>query len=257
MTRKFLIFGTRPLPKYFSPFTAVFFLAFSSFGFALAPGSFVTKGPSGEKKIALTFDDGPGPETGQFLDLLDQYKVKGTFFMLSEQVKYRSSLARKVAERGQEIASHTPSHRNYVKHLKEIEKKFSGDSFGKEKAAEQTRQDLIDDMNASRAVIESATSKKLKILRMPHGIDRPWIKEAARESGFILVNWTYGSDWLTEPEEKLRSAYIKAIQPGGILLFHDGGSKRAKSLALTEAVIKAAQEQGYQIVTVGELLGLK
>jgi peptidoglycan/xylan/chitin deacetylase (PgdA/CDA1 family) len=92
---------------------------------------------------------------------------------------------------------------------------------------------------------------------MPHGIDRPWIKEAAKETGFILVNWTYGADWLSTPEDQLEKSYINAIEPGAIFLFHDGGSKRDKSLKLTEAVIKAAQEQGYQIVPVGELLGIK
>jgi peptidoglycan/xylan/chitin deacetylase (PgdA/CDA1 family) len=110
-------------------------------------------------------------------------------------------------------------------------------------------------MNESRHVIESATGKKLKILRMPHGIDKPWIKAAAKQAGFVLVNWTYGSDWLSTPAEKQIPGYVKAVKPGAIILLHDGWPKSDKSLAITEAVIKAAREKGIEIVTVGELLG--
>jgi len=45
------------------------------------PGDFFAAGPQDQKKMALSFDDGPGPNTEAFLDLLDQYKVKGTFFV--------------------------------------------------------------------------------------------------------------------------------------------------------------------------------
>jgi peptidoglycan/xylan/chitin deacetylase (PgdA/CDA1 family) len=210
----------------------------------LVPGSFVTRGPTTTKKIALTFDDGPGPQTQKFLDLLDRYQVKATFFMLSEQVGYKKATARMVVDRGHEPASHTTRHKNYAQ-------------VAKAKSIPEAKAELVADIKESRTTIEEATGSTLQILRMPHGIDRPWIKEAAKETGFILVNWTYGADWLSTPEDQLEKSYINAIEPGAIFLFHDGGSKRDKSLKLTEAVIKAAQEQGYQIVPVGELLGIK
>jgi peptidoglycan/xylan/chitin deacetylase (PgdA/CDA1 family) len=212
--------------------------------YALGPGSFVTKGPATAKKIALTFDDGPGPQTEQFLELLQRYHVKATFFMLAEQVGYKKAVAKKIADAGFEVGSHTTSHRNYAQ-------------YAKEKGQGQAKADLIKDMKGARKTIEEATGVTLKILRMPHGIDRPWIKEAAKETGFVLVNWTYGSDWIKMPEEEQTKEYIKALQPGAIILLHDGNPHREKSLRITEALIKAAQEKGYEMVTVGELIGVK
>jgi peptidoglycan/xylan/chitin deacetylase (PgdA/CDA1 family) len=204
-----------------------------------------------EKKIALTFDDGPGPNTKQFLDLLDRYNVKATFFMLSEQVKIRPEMAKRVSERGHEIGNHTTQHKNYKARLKEIKK------TSPENAVELAKKELVEDMNSSRDVIEKAIDHNMKLLRMPHGIDGPWIHEAAKESGFVLVNWTYGADWTSATAQELIPPYVKAIKPGAIILLHDGWPKSQKSLDITKAVIEAAKDQGFEIVTVGELLGMK
>ena len=224
-----------------------FLLLLNSLLFAAPqPGQLVTSGSSTEKKLALSFDDGPGPWTERFLDLLDQYKVKATFFMEAEQVGYRSKLAKMVAERGHEIGNHTLKHINYLKRSKDERRSIT-----------EVKAELLEDMNKSRAIIERATEIKLKICRMPHGVDRPWVREVAKEAGFVLVNWTYGADWTQTSDEELEKSYVKAIQPGAILLFHDGGKNREKSLRLTAAVLKAAQEKGYKLTTVGELVGIE
>ena len=214
------------------------------------PGDFYTEGPTTAKKIALTFDDGPGPNTQQFLDLLDRYQVKATFFMLSNQVKLRPAVAKAVVERGHEIANHTTQHMNYKARLKKVR------ATAPEGAVERVKAELVKDMEFSRVIIEKTTGRKLKILRMPHGIDGPWVREAAKQAGFIVVNWTYGSDWASSPIVQQVPGYIRAIRPGAIILLHDGWPKSQKSLEITEAVIKAAKEKGYEMVTVGELLGI-
>ncbi len=224
---------------------------------ALKPGDFVTQGPGTAKKIALTFDDGPGPHTDQYIALLDRYHVKATFFMLAEQVKYRPQVAKQTQEKGHEVACHTYNHLNYLQIYRANEKKYPNTSEGKAKAATESRQALVADMKKSREITEKATGVKLRLLRMPHGVDRPWVKEAARESGFILVNWTFGQDWLTSPEPVLEKGYLKALKPGAIFLLHDGGNKREKSLQITEALIKEAQAKGYEIVLLSDLLGLQ
>jgi peptidoglycan-N-acetylglucosamine deacetylase len=215
------------------------------------PGDFITSGPKGAKRIALTFDDGPGPHTDQYLALLDKYGVKATFFMLAEQVKFRPKAAKAVADRGHEIASHTFNHLHYGKVYKAA---LAKDPASPEKAVTEARGALVADMVKSRKIIEDATGARLTLLRMPHGVDRPWIKDAARETGFVLVNWTYGGDWIKTPLPQAQKDYVDAIKPGAILLLHDGGAKREQSLALTEAVLKAAKEGGYEIVTLGELI---
>jgi peptidoglycan/xylan/chitin deacetylase (PgdA/CDA1 family) len=207
------------------------------------PGEFFTSGPASEKRIALTFDDGPGAQTPEFLNLLDRYQVKATFFMLGEQVQYRGPIAKDVASLGHEIASHTYFHTNYLKKLKEV---------GDPSKAEEI---LLADMKKTQQLLEKTTAHKIIYCRMPHGIDRPWIKNAARRAGVVLVNWTYGSDWTTSPAEKLIPEYVAAIKPGAILLLHDGNPHREKSLAITEAILKAAKDKGFAVVTVGQMLG--
>jgi peptidoglycan/xylan/chitin deacetylase (PgdA/CDA1 family) len=223
-------------------------------GAALKPGDFVTQGPTTGKRIALTFDDGPGPNTAKFLDLLDRYHVKATFFMLGDQARHRPAVAKDVADRGHDVGSHTMTHIDYNKRYKYwLSQQVGLDA--KEKATALAKADLVRDMRDSRTVIEKETGRKLVILRMPHGIDRPWIKDAAKQTGFVLVNWTYGADWSSTPAELLKQSYVRAIHPGAIILMHDGWPKSDKSLAVAEAVIQAAQKQGYEIVTVSELIG--
>jgi len=219
----------------------------------LKPGDFITAGPATAKRIALTFDDGPGPQSEAFIVLLEKYNVKGTFFMLGEQAGFRPKVAKAIADGGHEVASHTFNHTNYLQVYKAA---MLRNSNVPEKAAADARAKLIEDMAKSRTLIEKATGRKLTLLRMPHGVDRPWVKEAAKKEGFVLANWTFGADWLKTPEDQLARQYVKAIKPGAIFLFHDGNRHREKSLALTEAVIKAAQKDGFEIVTLGELLGL-
>jgi peptidoglycan/xylan/chitin deacetylase (PgdA/CDA1 family) len=215
----------------------------------LKPGDFHASGPAKGKRLAVTFDDGPGVNTEKFLDLLDRYHVKATFFVLSNKVKNHPEVAKMLVARGHEIADHTTRHDNYKLRLKELKEKDP------QTAEAKATSELIDDMKKSRAVIESTLGVKLRFLRMPYGADGPWIHNAAREAGFVLVNWTWGADWDKDPAEKLIPGYVNALKPGAIILLHDGWPKSDKSLAITEAVLKAAQEKGYEVMTVGKLLG--
>jgi len=237
------------------------FLSFLALLFAAAlllagplPGDFFAQGPANSKKIALTFDDGPGRHTEKFLDLLDKYHVKATFFMLGDQVQTRPKLAREVAARGHEIGNHTSSHINYLQRLKELKKEFASQGLSDKEAVSKAKEELLADMGKSRRLIEKTSGKKVRICRMPHGIDRPWIKEVAKEDGVILVNWSYGADWTKTPIEKLEKGYLAAIKPGAIFLFHDDGKNWTNSLRIAEVVIKTAKEKGFSVIPVGKLL---
>src|SRR5262245_50324955 len=100
--------------KFRTLLTAGLFLSCSVLA-APKAGDVVTQGPTTSKRIALTFDDGPGPRTDAYLDLLDKYGVKATFFMLAEQANNRPKMAKAVADKGHEVASHTYNHTNYLK----------------------------------------------------------------------------------------------------------------------------------------------
>lgn len=208
---------------------------------AVVPGSFQADGPKTKKAIALTFDDGPGLFTGQVLDVLDHYKVKATFFMNGDQVQIRPQTARDVAKRGHEVGDHTWSHRNFY-------------PFEKKNGTEKTREAVREEIRKSKRLIEETLKGSLKLCRMPHGYHRPWIKEVAKEYGYALVNWTFGEDWLNIPEEKMTEEYLAKVRPGAILLFHDGGKGREKTVKIVPKVIEKARARGLKIVTVSELL---
>ncbi|MFN0117037.1 MAG: polysaccharide deacetylase family protein, partial [Elusimicrobiota bacterium] len=71
------------------------------------PGDFFASGKTSEKKIALTFDDGPGPNTEKFLDLLKRENVKATFFVLGQAVNKHDAVMKRIKQDGHEIGSHT------------------------------------------------------------------------------------------------------------------------------------------------------
>lgn len=222
-----------------------------SAGAAPAAGDFFASGPKDRKRLALTFDDGPGPETTRILALLDRHDVKATFFMLGQRVTRDEVTARLVAEAGHEIANHTWNHTNYKRRFREIQDEVGDD------AEDVARDELEADIRKTAEAIKMATGRNSALLRMPHGIDRPWINVAAKRAGHILVNWTFGMDWSRKSAEELSREYVDAIRPGAILLFHDGGRRRERTIAAAEAVIIAAKRAGYEIVPAGRLLGLE
>jgi peptidoglycan/xylan/chitin deacetylase (PgdA/CDA1 family) len=216
---------------------------------AVEPGRLYTQGPAGVKCIALSFDDGPGPETPRLLELLDRHQVKATFFLSGEMLEKWGSAAREAVKRGHELGSHTYEHRNYLQHYRDLAKGRPA-----AEAEAQAERDLVADMRRAHADIHQNTTVQVRLCRMPHGIDRPWVRQAARTLGYALVNWTYGADWQKGTAAELLPGYLGALRPGAIFLFHDGGRNRSKSFQLAEAVIREAKKQGLKIVTVGELL---
>ena len=223
-----------------SAFAGMTFVLFLSLAQALEPGSFRADGPKTKKSVAFTFDDGPGEFTPQVLDILDRYKIKATFFMNGDQVELRPRIAQEVATRGHEIGEHTYSHINFY-------------AYKKKNGLEKTKEKISDEMKKSREAIVKATGIAPRLCRMPHGFHKPWLGEIARSFDYALVNWTFGEDWLNLPEEKMAQDYIERLKPGSILLFHDGGRNRGKTVAILPKIIEEARKN-YQIVTAGELL---
>lgn len=200
---------------------------------------FYADGPSSKKEFALTYDDGPGYITDDLLKLLDRYGAKATFFVTGESVrKYPGRLAAERAA-GHLAGNHTDKHKFYPK---------VGKSPDREKILEE-------ELDGAAAAIAEAAGLKPVFLRMPNGYDRDWVRKTAARKGYILVNWTYGSDWTNIPEEKMAGEYLRNLKPGAILLMHDGGGKtREKTLRLTEKVLLAAEKKGLKAVTLETLL---
>ncbi|MDD5020592.1 MAG: polysaccharide deacetylase family protein [Endomicrobiaceae bacterium] len=218
-------------------FLILFFLIFtetSSFS-----DVFYANGDGKKKQIALTFDDGPGKNTKEILDILKEKNIKATFFISGSSVHGKKATVKAIYDSGNEIANHTYSHVNFFKYKKpDIEDKIKSEIFKCE------------------TIIHAITNYKTKLLRIPHGFSRAPSQKVAKELGYIIVNWSFGCDWNTKlTQEQMYQLYKKNIKSGAIFLMHD--SKKSKKVVnFLPQLIDDIKQEGYDIVTVSELLNL-
>lgn len=212
---------------------------------AMAPtsqfyGSTLVRGTN-RRRLALTFDDGPNdPHTLKLLEVLAKHEVRGTFFMIGRYVQQRPQIAREVAQAGHVIGNHTFTHPNLI---------FCSEM--------QTRVQLSE---CNRA-IEDAVGQTPKFFRPPFGGRRPSTLRIARELGLEPVMWNVtGFDWDAHSSEAVERKVSKQVRGGDIVLLHDGGHRqigldRSHTVAATERLVARYKSEGYQFVTIPEILG--
>ncbi|WP_308415410.1 polysaccharide deacetylase family protein [Sporanaerobium hydrogeniformans] len=196
------------------------------------------KGLSDKKRVALTFDDWATDDTvDRILDTLDAYGVKATFFLRAKGVENNPSLAYAISQRGHEIANHTYSHQNL-------------DTL--------TKDEIKEEVKKAHEVISWAINKEAKrYLRPPRGILNEEIAQAIYEAGYptIVQYGPSARDWDSNNSAQYITDYmLKESYNGAILLLHilDDIHTPEALPALLEGLLK----EGYEIVTVGELLNL-
>ncbi len=205
------------------------------------PDIFFLQGPTDQKRVALTFDDGPDPRfTNGVLDVLNQYNVPATFFMLGSKAVANPKIVKQVQNRGHVIGNHTYSHPNLVKEsdIKTLEQ-------------EVTRtEDALNDIIGYRT----------KLFRPPYGFLYNELVEKLGEMNYYVIAWSVDSlDWQEDPPEVIASNVLDNIHPGAIILMHDGAEPdedRTNTIESLHQIIPALQKQGYEFVTVPELLNI-
>ena len=203
-------------------------------------GGTFTGGIRGSKQIALTYDDGPnGPHTLHLLEVLAKHSVRATFFMIGRYVQRCPDIARAVAQQGHIIGNHTLTHPRLI--------------F---KSAVQTQAELVD----CRQALEDAVGKHSNLFRPPFGGRRPATLRIARELGLQTVMWNVtGYDWNAPSAAVIESKVSRQMRGGDVILLHDGshramGADRAQTVIATENLIHRYRNQGYEFVTVPELM---
>lgn len=189
-----------------------------------------------EKKIALTFDDGPHPYfTEKILDILEKYNVRATFFMIGENVKNYPTIARRVYEAGHEIGNHTYTH----PHMKKI----SPDVL--EQEIKKT-EDALRELDIPRPAL----------FRPPEGFRSAEQVARIEGLGYRVVVWSLDThDWKNTASSLIEAQVLKTVQGGDVLLFHDYISGQNTTIAALKQIIPKLLESGYTFVTVSELLG--
>ncbi|MCB0928115.1 MAG: polysaccharide deacetylase family protein [Mycolicibacterium insubricum] len=185
------------------------------------------------KCIALTFDDGPGPYTDRLLKILADNDAKATFFLIGNKVAANPDGAKRIADAGMEIGSHTWEHPNMTTiPVDDIPAQFS---------------------RASDA-IEQATGTRPKLVRTAGGLVDDNVLAEARKQGLADINWdVIPFDWANDSNiAATRYMLMTQIKPNSVVLFHDVYSSTVDLVYQFIPVLKA---NGYHLVTVSHMLG--
>ncbi|MEH1796432.1 MAG: polysaccharide deacetylase family protein [Nostoc sp.] len=190
-----------------------------------------------QKIIALTFDDGPWPEsTAEVLDILKKNQIKGTFFVVGQNVKnYPNLLKQEIAE-GHVIGNHTWHH--WYQFL--------------------NPQAAAYEIDHTSDLIFQTTGLKTNLFRPPGGVMHNGVVDYARNSKYAIILWSSDSvDYSRPPVPKLIGNVFREAKPGGIVLMHDGGGNRSKTVEALPEIIANFRNQGYRFVTIPELLQIQ
>lgn len=186
-----------------------------------------------EKCIALTFDDGPGPYTDRLLQILKDNDAKATFFLIGNKVAANPEGARRIADAGMEVGSHTWEHPNMTSiPPAEIPAQFS----------------------RANDAIEAATGHRPKLVRTAGGLINDQVLAEARTQGLADINWdVIPFDWANDANlAATRYMLMTQIRPNNVVLFHDTYSS---TVDLVQQFIPVLKANGYHLVTVSHMLG--
>lgn len=194
----------------------------------------VALNPDG-KYIALTFDDGPSAKvTPRVLQTLEQHDAKATFFMLGNRVEMYPNIAAQVVAAGHELANHTFSHPN----LKKL-----------------THKEMTEEISKTNKIIEAATGVTPTLFRPPYGIYNQDILNYTTSENYTTIMWSVDSlDWKSRNPAAIKNEILNNITNKSVVLMHDIHTATAEALP---EILMALKKEGYEFVTVSELLSLK
>jgi peptidoglycan-N-acetylglucosamine deacetylase len=190
-----------------------------------------------KKIIALTFDDGPDPKyTGEILEILKQHNIHATFFVMGRHVELYPEMVKTTYKNGNVIGNHTYSH-PYLTNLSDdrIESELVGTS----------------------KLIDHIIGKYPILFRPPYGAHPLKSTDIVNKLGFITITWndtTNDYDEAQTTPAKIVNAVIKLAKPGAIILLHDGGGKREKTVKALPIIIETLKNEGYEFRTIPEML---
>ncbi|WP_166507545.1 polysaccharide deacetylase family protein [Nostoc sp. 106C] len=191
-----------------------------------------------EKVIALSIDDGPWPNTTlKMLDILKQNDVKATFFWVGQALQANPKIAKQVVAQGHAIGNHTWHH--WYRHMDEATAKS--------------------EIERTNELIYKTTGVKTNLFRPPGGVLNNGLAAYAKSQKDAVIMWSQTSAD-TDPHAKYQ-VFIKNVlrdaKPGSIVLMHDGGGDRQRTVQALPEIISGLKQQGYRFVTVPELLEMQ
>ena len=202
-------------------------------------GPVLAKVATDKKIVALTFDDGPYPPyTQELLKVLEEEKVKATFFLVGENAEKHPELVQAELKAGHEIALHSYIHRDQLK-----------------LSPEEVRQNL----EQGKATLKKISGVDVKYFRPPHGFKDWSVLQELELANLEAVNWSViPRDWTNPGADVIVTRVLEKVEPGAIVLLHDGDSPkytapREQTVQATRTIIQNLRQDGYSFVTISEL----
>ncbi|MBQ4074209.1 MAG: polysaccharide deacetylase family protein [Clostridia bacterium] len=182
--------------------------------------------------ISISFDAAwGGDQTLKILDILDEYDVKTTFFLVDIWTQRFPDLVREIAARGHEIGNHSTSHPHMTKLSKE-----------------KMRQELKVMSDEAQAL----TGVRPTLFRPPYGDYNNDVVLVAREEGYEVIQWSVDSlDWKNKGAQDLISRSTKNVKSGDIILFHNDSKYILDALP---AILESYRQQGLKVVPISQIL---
>lgn len=190
------------------------------------------------KRVALTFDDGPDKVyTSKVLDILHEYGVPGTFFLVGTQVEKFPDTAKRIVDEGHSIGNHSWNHADLSK-----------------LSAAAIREQI----SKADEAMKQATGVVPSLFRAPYGAVSKTLKAELNKLGRELVGWTVDPrDWAGTSVAAMRKNVNETVRPDGVILLHSFGGKNGdltNTLELLPLIIADLHDKGYVFVTIDELL---
>jgi polysaccharide deacetylase family sporulation protein PdaB len=185
-----------------------------------------------EKKIAISFDASWGADkTDKLLEILDEYDVKATFFLVGGWVEKYPEKIKAIYDKGHEIGNHSNTHPTMTK---------------------ISRAKIINEISITDAKIMEIIGERTKLFRCPEGAYNDKVIEAVESTNHYCIQWDVDSiDWKAQGAEREYSRVIKNTKPGSIILFHNDAKYTPQNLP---RILKKFKEEGYEFVKISDLI---
>lgn len=198
----------------------------------------ISNGPRDKKLLALTFDDGPHPiYTEEILDILKEYDVKATFFILGKHGELYPEILQRQKEEGHEIGIHSYNHINLRKEKAEV---------------------IESEFNRTQEIIYRSTGEKARVFRPPYGTYNQAVYDIAMKNDCKIILWTYyqdSRDWSNPGVDKIVETVVSQATNGDIILFHDHNeASENQTIEALKIILPELISRGYSFATVSELL---
>jgi peptidoglycan/xylan/chitin deacetylase (PgdA/CDA1 family) len=193
------------------------------------------RGRVGEKRVALTFDDGPDPHvTPLLMDYLREQNIRATFFCIGKNVDAHPEIAKRIVEEGHVIGNHTYNHYWWTPLM-----------WGSE---------LSREIGQTQEAIRRATGVTPVYMRPPMGMTNPHFARVLQRLGLRMIGWNVRSLDTRKPVREVIQRVMKQTKDGSIVLLHDGSMPAEELMEIVRGAVKGLRVRGLEFETVDRMI---